>query len=474
MASFSRKSHRRGVLSSFITAALLFSTYVCAGPALQGRQLKHSHLHAAVDLPKRSGGAQLSVPGHVTQAGFRTVGYYVNWAIYGRNWGPQNIQSDQLTHLLYAFAGIDNKTGEATLTDSFADVQKQWPGDNTTDNSTDNLYGNLKQIYLHKKKHRNFKTLLSIGGWSLRTYFAPALDNETGRKTFAKTSVQLLKDLGFDGLDIDWEYPNTTKQAQDLVDTCKEFRMELDNYSKSLNSTPHFLLTLAVPAGPDHFPYFDMPGLAPYVDLVHLMGYDYQGSYFSNFSGHQANIYTSEDNPQSTDFSTQHAMDYYLHTGQWDPRKLTLGMPLYGRSFANTTGPGQKFDNATDGSWEMGIWDYKVLAGNSSFGSIQHDEKIGASWSFNHTNGYMVSYDTVGIAQHKARYIEQLGLGGAMWWEISGDTPVNGSTSLIRTVTDQLRSCGSGGGGGGLELSLNVLDYPQTKYKNLKAGMPGQ
>lgn len=354
------------------------------------------------------------------------------------------------------------------MTDPFADVQKQWPGDNTTDNSTDNLYGNLKQIYLHKKKHRNFKTLLSIGGWSLRTYFAPALDNETGRKNFAKTSVQLLKDLGFDGLDIDWEYPNTTKQAQDLVDTCKEFRMELDNYSKSLNSTPHFLLTLAVPAGPDHFPYFDMPGLAPYVDLVHLMGYDYQGSYFSNFSGHQANIYKSEDNPKSTDFSTQDAMDYYLNTGHWDPHKLTLGMPLYGRAFANTTGPGQKFDNATDGSWENAIWDYKALAGNSSFGEIHHDEQIGASWSFNQSNGYMVSYDTPDIAQQKASYIDQLGLGGAMWWEISADTPVNGSTSLIRTVTDHLRTCG------GLEMCGNVLDYPKSKYRNLRAGMPGQ
>lgn len=84
MAS-SRNSHKRGVLSSLITAALLFSTYVCAGPALKGRQLKHSHLHAAVDLPKRSGGgsgAQLSVPGHVTQAGFRTVGYYVKWVLF--------------------------------------------------------------------------------------------------------------------------------------------------------------------------------------------------------------------------------------------------------------------------------------------------------------------------------------------------------------------------------------------------------
>ena len=379
--------------------------------------------------------------------------------------------------MLYAFAGIDNKTGEASLADPFADVQKKFDGDDAADNSTDNLYGNLKQIYLHKKKNRNLKTLLSIGGWNLRESFAPPLDSEKGRKTFAKTSVQLLKDLGFDGLDIDWEYPNTTKQAQDLVDTCKEFRMELDSYAATLDSNPHFLLTLAVPAGPDHFPFFNMPALAPYVDFINLMGYDYAGS-FSDFSGHQANIYKSVDNPQSTNFSTEDAMNYYLNEAQWDAQKLTLGMPIYGRSFANTTGPGTAFNNATDGSWENGVWDYKAVAGNSSFGKVYTDDQTVSSYSycsgseckFNGTNEYMVSYDTPDIALKKSQYLKDLGLGGAMWWELSGDTPINGTgpaPSLIKTVTDFFQSCG------GFEQCQNVLDYPESKYKNLREGMPG-
>lgn len=117
-----------------------------------------------------------------------------SWAIYGRNFPPQDIPASALTHVLYAFAGINNKTGEAYLTDTFADVEKIWDGD-VPSNTSMNLFGNLKQLYLHKKANRNLKTLLSIGGWSFRTNFAPALAVESTRRTFARTSVQLLKDL---------------------------------------------------------------------------------------------------------------------------------------------------------------------------------------------------------------------------------------------------------------------------------------
>jgi chitinase len=262
-----------------------------------------------------------------------------------------------LTHVLYAFAGINNKTGEAYLADEYADIQKMFPGD-VADNTTTSMFGVLKQLYIKKKHNRNMKTLLSFGGWNLRTYFAPALSTDQGRRTFATTSVQLLKDLGFDGVDVDWEYPNNTKEASDLVETCRLIREELDLYARNVTGNPHFLLTLAVPAGPDHFRWFDMPGLAPYVDFVNLMAYDYQGSAFSNYTGHSSNLFPSTQNPRSTDFSTQAAVDYYL--GGWPADRLTLGMPLYGRSFANTTGMGQRFTPDTDGSWEPGTWDYKV------------------------------------------------------------------------------------------------------------------
>lgn len=46
-----------------------------------------------------------------------------------------------------------------------------------------------------------------------------------------------------------------------------------------------------------------------------------------------------------------------------------------------------------------------------------------------------------------------------MWWESSGDKP--GSDSLIDTVFTGLSE-------GGIEYCENQLDYPQSKYDNLK------
>lgn len=184
---------------------------------------------------------------------------------------------------------------------------------------------------------------------------------------------------GFDGLEIDWEYPSSSKEASDLVDTCRLFREELDNYARNLTGHPHFLLTMAVPAGPKNYQYFDVPGFLPYVDFISLMAYDYMGSGFSNYSGHAQNVYFSKGNPKSTDFDTEGPVEYYLKSGL-PAEKMNLGMPVYGRSFADTNGPGTKFGNTTDGSWEAGVWDYKVRFSLSVSLHLLWDDLLPGSW----------------------------------------------------------------------------------------------
>ncbi|EEP82599.1 predicted protein [Uncinocarpus reesii 1704] len=73
----------------------------------------------------------------------------------------------------------------------------------------------------------------------------------------------------------------------------------------------------------------------------------------------------------------------------------------------------------------------------------------------------MVSYDTVPMVEEKTKYIVKKGLGGAMWWEASGDRGANKATkaggSLMATFYEDAVKMGKK-----FDKSMNVLSYPET------------
>jgi chitinase len=347
------------------------------------------------------------------------------------------------------------------LSDTFADTEANCAGGSSNEAGT-NLSGCLNQLYLLKKANRSLKVLLSIGGFTYSANFAVPLSTESGRSTFASTAVSLVQKFGFDGLDIDWEYPQDDTEAGNMVLLLQAIRQALDAYGNSLSTPYHFQLTVACPAGSVNYQTMHITGMDQYLDFWNLMAFDYSGSW-STVAADQANLFSSGNDPATTPFDTQTAVNYYISQGI-SSKKIVLGMPVYGRSFEATEGLGKPYNGVGKGTWQAGVYDFKSLPLS---GAVEiYDNATIASYSYDAGKRELISYDTVEVAKQKAAWIQQRNLGGAMWWESSADGV--GDKSLIQNVVNVLTS----GDGSTLDISPNQLAYPNSTYANLRAEVP--
>lgn len=91
------------------------------------------------------------------------------------------LSANQITHLNYAFANV-TETDNVILADFYADIEKHYSKDSWSEKE-ENVYDNIKQLFLLKKKYRNLKVRLSIEGWDFFFYVVKGVSTTMKKKT---------------------------------------------------------------------------------------------------------------------------------------------------------------------------------------------------------------------------------------------------------------------------------------------------
>ncbi|MER5507989.1 glycoside hydrolase family 18 protein [Streptomyces sp. NPDC002766] len=366
-------------------------------------------------------------------AGSKVVGYFTEWGTYDRKYYVKNVETSgsaaKLTHINYAFGNVTG--GKCAMGDSYAATDRAYTAAESVDGVADTwdqpLRGNFNQLLKLKKKHPGLKVLWSFGGWTWSSGFGEAAKNPAA---FAQSCYDLVKNSKwaglFDGIDIDWEYPNACGNTCDTSG-----REAFKNLMAALRSKfgSGSLVTAAITADATaggRIDAADYAGAAQYVNWYNPMTYDYFGAWDASGPTAPHSPLTSYPGIPKAEFNTSATIAKLRGLGV-PAAKLLLGIGFYGRGWTGVTqaAPGGTATGPAAGTYEQGIEDYKVLKtkcpANGTVGGTAY-AKCGNNWW---------SYDTPSTIATKMTYKNQQGLGGTFFWELSGDTA---SGELIRAI----------------------------------------
>lgn len=353
------------------------------------------------------------------------LGYFAEWGVYpARNYQVKNIDTSgsasKLTHINYSFGNVIG--GKCTIGEAFPAIEKSMTAAESVDGVADTwdapVRGNFNQLLKLKKKYPHIKVLYSFGGWTWSGGFGEASRN---LPAFVDSCYNLLKDPRwaglFDGIDIDWEYPNACGLSCDTSGPAA-----FANMAQALRTKfgQNFLVTAAITADGSAGGKIDAADYGPasqYLDWYNVMTYDYFGAWAAQGPTAPHSPLTSYSGIPTAGFNSEAAISKLRSKGV-PASKLLLGIGFYGRGWQGVTqaAPGGTATGPAPGTFEAGIEDYKVLKTKCpATGTI-----AGTAYAF--CNGQWWSYDTPQTITSKIQWARSQGLGGAFFWELTGDT----------------------------------------------------
>ena len=336
----------------------------------------------------------------------RVVGYYPYWA---SSFGPADIPYDKITHLNYAFL---NPQSDGTVV--------------LADPSHDSIITDLAS---YDDENTVFQFSIS-GGWYPQEY-SDAAATAANRSRFAQTAVDHVVNYGFDGIDVDWEYPDGTTRASDPENFAlliEAVRNELDS---RVGTWAH--LTIAGSANPNTVNSAYKDRIFQHLNHVNVMTYDYHGDW-SNDTNFNAPFDSPPDDPDGQqNWSVSHSMNHWASRPVANS-KLVMGIPFYGRSFSGVSSTNDGLFNSFSSSSSETY--YNIQQNIKPQSDYEYHWHSGAKvpWLYSAVEGTFISYDNESSISNKCNFVNNNGFGGVMCWELSQDA----SNTLITTMHESV------------------------------------
>jgi chitinase len=400
--------------------------------------------------------AGTAAPAERPAAGKVAIGFFTQWGIYS-GFMEKNLIADgaasRLTEINYAFSSV-SADGLCTSGDSWADYQRPFAATESVNGSADvagqALAGNFNQLKELKAAYPNLKIVISIGGWSWSSHFSQLASTEAGREKFVQSCVDqyINGDIPglapgaakgiFDGVDLDWEYPNEPgnnnpygpQDTPDFTALMKNFRDALSDAGDATHT--HYLLTADV--SPNQYAaaqQLQLKKVARSVDWLNVMTLDFHGGWDGK-TDFAANLFPDPNDPQPANgkFSITQTVAYYESQGV-PADKIALELPYYAHAWAGVGPANDGLYQSATGAAPTDQAGYKVVA--TEPGDVHFDPVTGAVWKYDPASMTFWTYDDPQTVFAKGLYIDAAGLRGASVWSLDGDD-ANGSLTTALTA----------------------------------------
>ncbi|KAL3199531.1 hypothetical protein MRX96_013854 [Rhipicephalus microplus] len=346
----------------------------------------------------------------------RVVCYFTNWSAKRKGKGhyePEDIDPTLCTHVIYAFANIKEYKIVSTepLDEGTGGAQK----------------GFWERIVALKAKNPLLKVMLAVGGWMLGSApFREVTENSYRQSLFVFNAIDFLREKGFDGLDVDWEFPRGADDKKRLAGLIKELRVAFDGEALA-SKKPRLILSMAAPASFEAISAgYDVEELNKHVDMINMMTYDFHGDW------------------ERQDYSA----------GEWvrkgaSKEKLLVGIPTYGRTF--TLGDNNLTDIGAPSVAGGKPGNYTGETGFLSFFEICDLLRSGATlvWDneqmvpYAYKEDQWVGFDDQRSLKLKVQWLKQAGYGGVMVWSVDLDDFKGSCTGqsypLLTAIKEELK-----------------------------------